>query len=131
MNAILKGTLTSAIAIAIGISIVPSASSSPNLARDTLVGAGTNSVLGGLQRNGDLLPNALGGAATGAAVNATRNASPRSTRAGSLAQDVAVGAATSTVAGALLDNGDPLPNAISGAASGAIINTISGGPNRF
>ncbi|MEM8716100.1 MAG: hypothetical protein AAF268_16190 [Cyanobacteria bacterium P01_A01_bin.3] len=90
------------------------------LVQDALVGAGGNAVYGAVTGNGDLLENALSGAATGAAVSATHSESR--TGVGGVVQDAAVGAATNTVTGVVLGNGSVTQNAIGGAATGVLIN---------
>lgn len=90
-----------------------------NLIHDLEVGAGSGVGSGYVLRNGRVVNNAIGGAATGAAVHATDNRRHRN-----VAQDAAVGAATNTAIGAILGNGHAGRNAISGAAEGALVNVF-------
>ena len=88
-----------------------------NFLHDLEVGAGSGVGTGYVLRNGRVVNNAIGGAATGAVVHATDNGHHRN-----VAQDAAVGAATNTAVGAILGNGHAGRNAISGAADGALVN---------
>ncbi|MGK7911099.1 MAG: hypothetical protein AB4050_06390 [Synechococcus sp.] len=113
--------LKSAIAVGTFAAILlPVRPAEAQLVQDVLVGAGGNTVYGAVTGNGDLLENALSGAATGAAVSATHDESR--TGIGGVVQDAAVGAATNTVTGAVLGNGSVTQNAIGGAATGVLIN---------
>ena len=105
---------------ALAAMLLPVRPAEAQLVQDALVGAGGNAVYGAVTGNGDLLENALSGAATGAAVSVTHNESRNGV--GSIVQDAAVGAATNTVTGAVLGNGSMSQNAIGGAATGVLVN---------
>jgi hypothetical protein len=89
--------------------------------KDVAVGAAGNTVGGAVLNNGSTVNNAIGGAATGAVVSATHD-KKKDNSVGGIVQDAAVGAATNTVTGLILGNGEAGNNAISGAATGALIN---------
>ena len=96
----------------------PTQPASADLLRDIGIGAATNVVTGEIIDDGNLLDNAVGGAAAGAAVGAAHN-----DNGGVLGvvQDAAVGAAANVVTGVILNNGNTGENAISGAATGAVV----------
>ncbi|WP_017328413.1 hypothetical protein [Synechococcus sp. PCC 7336] len=120
MNALKSGLAAALLTVGTATLAIAPAAHAGGILRDTAFGAGGNAIVGGVLGNGRLLENAIGGAAAGAAVSVTRSESR--TGVGSVLQDAAVGAAASTVTGAILDNGDPLQNALGGAASGVLIN---------
>lgn len=98
--------------------VLPTQPASADLLRDAGIGAVTNVVTGEVLDNGNILDNAVGGAAAGAAVGATHN-----DNGGVLGvvQDAAVGAAANVVTGIILNNGGVGDNAVSGAATGAVV----------
>ncbi|MEH1829823.1 hypothetical protein FD723_13855 [Nostoc sp. C052] len=116
------------------VSLVPAqkASADEHILRDIGIGAGAG-VLSGtvVRRRGSLLNNAIKGAAAGAAVNGvngTRSRYHRKHR--NLGQDVGVGAAASTVTGAVTRGGkDTLGDAVDGAVAGAAIHLLTNGKN--
>ncbi|MCG8366744.1 MAG: hypothetical protein MJA27_25845 [Pseudanabaenales cyanobacterium] len=115
---LLSGLIAASVCSAI---VLPTQSASADLLQDIGIGAATNVVVGEVLDNGNVLNNAIGGAAAGAAVGATHN-----DNGGVLGvvQDAAVGAAANVVTGLILDNGGVGDNAISGAASGAVVGVI-------
>ena len=105
---------------AIVANLLPARPASAQFVQDALIGAGGNAIYGEIVNNGDLLQNALGGAAAGAAVSVTHDEDK--TGLGGYVQDAAVGAAASAVTGAVLNNGSVTQNAIGGAATGVLVN---------
>ncbi|MGK7906254.1 MAG: hypothetical protein AB4040_03380 [Synechococcus sp.] len=108
---------------ALAASFLPARPASAQFIQDTLIGAGGNAVYGEIFDNGNLLENALGGAAAGAAVSVTHD--ENKTGLGGYLQDAAVGAAASAVTGAVLNNGSLAQNAIGGAATGVLVNVTT------
>ena len=96
---------------------LPTQPASADLLRDAGIGAATNVVTGEVLNNGNILNNAIGGAATGAAVGATHS----DNGVLGVVQDAAVGAAANVVTGLILNNGGIGDNAVSGAATGAVV----------
>ncbi|MCW5317264.1 hypothetical protein GTQ43_26705 [Nostoc sp. KVJ3] len=117
----------------VSVSLVPAqkASADEHILRDVGIGAGAGVVSGAVRRRGSLLNNAIKGAAAGAAVNgvnSTRSRYHRKHR--NLGQDVGVGAAASTVTGAVTRGGkDTLGDAVDGAVAGAAIHLLTNGKN--
>ena len=112
---LLPGLIAASVVSAIAFPTQPAAA---DLLRDAGIGAVTNVVTGEVIDNGNILDNAVGGAAAGVAVSATH-----SDNGGVLGvvQDAAVGAAANVVTGIILNNGGVGDNAISGAATGAVV----------
>lgn len=129
MNQILKRTLLPNLLAAslVSVSLVPAkpASADQNIGRDIAVGAATGVVSGTIRRRGSVLNNAFKGAASGAAVNAV-NGTRRNPNNRNLGQDIGVGAATSTVTGAVTRGSkDTLGDAVDGAAVGTVIHILN------
>ncbi|MHC5859261.1 hypothetical protein [Nostoc sp.] len=118
------------------VSLVPaqeaSADEHEHILRDIGIGAGAG-VLSGtvVRRRGSLLNNAIKGAAAGAAVNGVNGTRSRyHKKHRNLGQDVGVGAAASTVTGAVTRGGkDTLGDAVDGAVAGAAIHLLTNGKN--
>ena len=105
-----------------GIFLPAKPAAAGDLLRDIGIGAATGVVTGEIINNGSGVGNAVKGAATGAAVSATHDDNNNSVSG--TVQDAAVGAAANAVTGAVLDDGSLGENAITGAATGVLINII-------
>ncbi|MBD2356824.1 hypothetical protein H6G41_19700 [Tolypothrix sp. FACHB-123] len=133
MNPILKRTILPGLMAAslAGGTLIPAEPASADMLRDIGIGAGTGVVSGAVRGRGRVVNNAVKGAAAGAAVNAVHGTRRRAKnrRVGNLGQDMAVGAAASTVTGIILNGGtrDSLGDAVDGAAAGAAINVLTNG----
>lgn len=127
MNRILKRILLPNLLATslIGVSLVPGAPASADdkILRDVGIGAAAGAVTGIITNDNSPVTNAVNGAAAGAAVNAANGARSRRARARgrNCLQDVAVGAAGGTVAGAITNRRRTGSNAINGAAAGGAI----------
>ena len=135
MNRTISGALISSLMAVslVSASLVPAGqvSADDHILRDVGIGAGAGVLSGTVRRRGSLLNNAIKGAAAGAAVNGvngTRSRYHRKHR--NFGQDVGVGAAASTVTGAVTrGRKDTLGDAVDGAAAGAAIHLLTNGKN--
>ncbi len=129
MNWILNRTLLSSLMATglIGATFLPyqSALADKKVGRDAAVGAGVGAVSGAIRGRGSVINNAVKCGAAGAAVNGA-NGLRKNPRNRSLAQDVAVGAASGVAVGAITRPGkDTLGDAVDCGAAGAVINIIN------
>lgn len=125
MNNFIKATgLKIAVATALlgGVLLPVKPAAADDLLQDIGIGAAANLVTGGILQNGSAVGNTVKGAATGAAVNATQNEDNNSVSG--TVQDAAVGAAANATTGAILDDGSFGENALTGAATGVLLNVL-------
>jgi hypothetical protein len=133
MNKILHVALIPALMIAsLSSTLIPAgpAAADKHILTDVGIGAGASLISGGIRHRGTPLNNAFKGAAAGAAVNAVHGTRHHKRRR-NFGQDVAVGAAASTVTGAVTrGRRDTLGDAVDGAAAGAAIHLLTNGKRR-
>ncbi|MBW4560087.1 MAG: hypothetical protein KME32_02835 [Mojavia pulchra JT2-VF2] len=137
MNRILKRTLLPGLMAAslASVSLVPvqPAAADDQILRDIGIGAAAGVISGGVRGRGSIINNAVKGAAAGAAVNGVHSTrrQPKNRRNRNIIQDVGIGAAAGTAAGAITRGGkDTLGDAVDGAAAGAAIHVITNGRGR-
>ena len=118
ISMLFKGAIATSLVASVLLPTRPAAAN--DLLQDIGIGAAGNLITGEILDNGSVVGNTVRGAATGAAVNATRN--ENNNNGTGTVQDAAVGAATNVVTGIVIDDGNVVDNAISGAAGGALIN---------
>ena len=110
----------------IAVSLIPNkpAVADGKLLEDIGIGAAAGVVGGAITNNDDVLTNAVNGAAAGAVVNGANRNKADNCENRNLAQDIGVGAAGSTAAGAVTNRDDTVSNAVNGAAAGLAINIL-------
>ena len=128
MNRVLKLSLLPSLMASslIGVTLLPykPAAADDHVLKDAGIGAAANVVTGAVLHHGNILTNGVNGAASGAAVNAVNGSRRANHKKRNLGQDLGVGAAGSTVSGAIIHRGNPVKDAIGGAASGAAVNLL-------
>jgi hypothetical protein len=110
----------------VGTTLLPyrPAAADDHILKDVGIGAAAGVVSGAILHHGNILTNGVNGAASGAAVNAANGGRRSSHKNRSLVQDLGVGAAGSTVSGAIIHRGNPVKDGIGGAAAGAAVNIL-------
>ncbi|MBO3463850.1 hypothetical protein G7B40_012590 [Aetokthonos hydrillicola Thurmond2011] len=130
MNLVLKHSFlpTLMATSVVGVSLLPykPAAADDHILKGAGIGAAAGVVSGAVLHRGNVLTNGVNGAAAGAAANAANSNRRAKNKKRSLVQDVGVGAAASTVSGAIIHRGNPVKDAISGAAAGAAVNILDG-----
>jgi hypothetical protein len=112
----------------IGVSLLPykPASADDHIVKGAGIGAAAGVVTGAVLHHGNVLTNGVNGAVSGAAVNAANHSRRSHYKKRSLVQDLGVGAAGGTVSGAIIHRGNPVKDAIGGAAAGAAVHVFDG-----
>jgi len=128
MNRILKLSLLPSLMASslIGVILLPykPATADDQVLKDAGIGAAAGVVSGAILHHGNILSNGVNGAASGAVVNAANGNKRANHSSRNLVQDLGVGAATGTVSGAIIHGGNPVKDAIGGAAAGAAVHVL-------
>jgi|SRR5579883_33873 hypothetical protein len=110
----------------IGVTLLPykPAAADDHIVKGAGIGAAAGVVTGAVLHHGNVLTNGVNGAVAGAAANAANHSKRTRHKNRNLLQDAGVGAAGSTVSGAIIHRGNPVKDAIGGAAAGAAVHVF-------